>query len=256
MTKRVCVVVAFLFSLTFHQTGLAEPSAQQEPSKNVEKPLRIAVAANFEPILEELIGHYESEQKIAVSVGSTGALTAQVRNGAPFDLLLAADVDSPEHLEGLGLTRQRKTYAYGRLAFWQPKASNVSEASLRGMSGAVAIANPRHAPYGVAAVAVLQKTGKNGLKQIKGNNVAQAFSFVQTGNVRAGLVALSQLRYTGKATDTYWIIPPDFHQPIEQQAVVTKGADTRAEAFLRFLDSTVARQIINQAGYDLEVSHD
>ncbi|MCS5574818.1 MAG: hypothetical protein NZ789_17965, partial [Pseudomonadales bacterium] len=72
MTKRVCLAVAFLFSLTFHQTGLAEPSAQQEPSKNVEKPLRIAVAANFVSVLSKLIGHYGSEQKIAVSVGSTG----------------------------------------------------------------------------------------------------------------------------------------------------------------------------------------
>lgn len=256
MAKRACLRFAFLYSLIFHQPGLAEPPANPEGDKMMEKPLRIAVAANFEPVLNELIRHYKSDKKITVSVGSTGALTAQIKHGAPFDILLAADVDRPEYLEGLGLTRERKTYAYGRLAFWQPKASMVSEENLKHWSDAVAIANPRHAPYGVAAEAVLKKTDKYSLKQIKGSNIAQAYSFVQTGNVRAGLIALSQLRYAKAANDSYWIIPTNYHPPIEQQALVTKWADTRAEAFLQFLSSAVARRIINQAGYVFEDGYD
>ena len=256
MAKTACVRFVFLFSLIFQQPGLAGPSAHTECEKNLGKPLRIAVAANFEPVLNELIRHYEPEQKISVSVGSTGALTAQIKHGAPFDILLAADVDRPQYLERLGLTRERKTYAYGRLAFWQPKATNVSEENLMHWSEALSIANPRHAPYGVAAEAVLHKIGKHSLKQIKGSNIAQAYSFVQTGNVRAGLIALSQLRHAKAANDSYWIIPADYHPPIEQQALVTKCAHEGAEAFLQFLNSRAARQIIIRAGYFLEECYD
>lgn len=254
MGQRTVALVALLISLIVAQAGAAK--GFDGSSNKDQKPLRIAVAANFKPVLDELIEHHPDASRITVSTGSTGALTAQVRNGAPYDLLFAADVRRPEYLENLGLTRTRKTYAFGRLALWQPNASSVNESSLGALSTPIAIANPRHAPYGQAAEDVLQKAGNTRSRRIKGSNVAQAFSFVQTGNVDAGLVALSQLRYTDVADHTYWIIPADFHLPIEQQAVVIRGADDRADAFLQFMDSAAARTVIERAGYDLVARHD
>ena len=254
MGKSDAALILFICSLFFSQLGQASEIKVSESQS--QDPLRIAVAANFKPVLEELISRYNPKRPISVSTGSTGALTAQVRHGAPYDILLAADVKRPEYLENLGLTRARRTYAYGRLAFWQPNAKAVSKTNLEELSVAIAIANPRHAPYGNAAEEVILKTGNVRLKRVKGTNVAQAFSFVQTGNVGAGLVALSQLRYNATAKDTYWVIPGDYHQPIEQQAVVMRGADYRADAFLHFLDSTAARKVIRQAGYDLADTYD
>ncbi len=254
MGVRTGVVIAFLFDLAFTQPSYA--SELEATNHRFQEPLRIAVAANFKAVLDDIIDNYHPDGRITVSTGSTGALTAQVKNGAPYHLLLAADTKRPKYLENLGLTQSRKTYAYGRLAFWQPTANDVDENDLTNMSTAIAIANPRHAPYGRAAEEVLHKTGNTKLKRIKGSNVAQAFSFVQTGNAIAGLVALSQLRYNRNAEHTYWIIPADYHRTIEQQAVVIRGADHRAEDFLEFMETTEARKIIKKAGYDLADRHD
>ena len=244
-----CAALAFviLLSLTGRASG-------EDGDDSLMTPLRIAVAANFKPVVDELAEAYSSKRKISISSGSTGALTAQIKNGAPYDIFLAADVQRPEYLERLGLTRMRQTYAFGRLAFWHPNMRPVGTADLTELSTSIAIANPRHAPYGRAAEHLLVITGNYKSKRIKGNNVAQAFSFVQTGNVDAGLVALSQLRHKDIEKKNYWVIPADLHPPIEQQAVIMREANKIAENFLLFMGSTQARRIIQDAGYTL-VNH-
>ena len=247
MGQRAALAIVILLSLTGRASG-------EDGNDSLLTPLRIAVAANFKPVIDDLAEAYNSKRNISISTGSTGALTAQIKNGAPYDIFLAADVNRPEYLERLGLTRIRQTYAFGRLAFWRPHSRPMGAADLTELSTSIAIANPRHAPYGRAAEHVLLITGNNKSKRIKGNNVAQAFSFVQTGNVDAGLVALSQLRHKGIEKKEYWIIPADLYQPIEQQAVIMREANTVAESFLHFMDSNLARRIIQDAGYTL-VNH-
>lgn len=215
--------------------------------------LRIAVAANFKPVLDALSHVYTEEtgDRIEISVGATGALYAQIRNGAPFDVFLAADSHRPAELESAGLTRHRSTYAYGQLALWQPANRQTSRESMAQYTGSLSIANPRHAPYGKAATDLLNAMGKSDLRLIRGSNVAQAYTFVATGNAPAGLVALSQLLATNVSTEEYWIVPEDTHDPIQQQLVIMISAVGGAELFVSFLKSPLARRIIESAGYRL-----
>ena len=214
-------------------------------------PLRVAVAANFKPVLERLVSAWNPGNDVTISAGSTGALYAQIINGAPFDVFFAADSDRPRRLDEAGLARSRQTYGYGRLAFWQPGADESNEASLTTWTNTLAIANPRHAPYGRAAMEVMEKLDHPNLRTIRGSNIAQAHTFVATGNVPAGLVALSQLKTINAAVETYWIVPDSYHKPIEQQLVIVSGADERADHLVAFLDTIDARQIMNSAGYGL-----
>ncbi|MBT4162319.1 MAG: molybdate ABC transporter substrate-binding protein [Gammaproteobacteria bacterium] len=213
--------------------------------------MRIAVAANFKPVLEQLVAAYDDDADITLSPGSTGALYAQIQNGAPFDIFFAADKQRPERLDSARFSRKRQTYAFGRLAFWQPMNQATNTSSLTSYRSSIAIANPRHAPYGIAATEVLTHLGIKDLRLINGSNIAQTYTFVHTGNVPAGLVALSQLIMTGEKKETYWIIPDDYHNAIEQQLVILETADKRAEQFVAFLDTTRARSIMIDAGYRL-----
>ena len=240
MTRKSSVLLVCCFTLFFPQIPV-----------KADAKLRIAVAANFKPTLESLVADYPGGNRITISTGSTGALAAQIHNGAPFDIFFAADSERPRFLEEKGLTRLRVTYAYGRLAFWKPGA-RVDETSLAKHAGAIAIANPRHAPYGVAAQEQLDAFEKGHYRIVKGNNVAQAFTFVATGNVSAGLVALSQLRLLEKNSQSYWVVPRHKHKPIRQQLVVMEGADALADDFVNYLGFSSARAIIAEAGYELE----
>lgn len=244
MTRLTGLALAWLFFLSIN---FASAGAQE--------PLRVAVAANFKPTLDALISNYSAGDNITVSTGSTGALATQIRNGAPFDIFFAADRKRPVYLEDAGLTRTRQTYAYGRLAFWQPGIATDSQSLLQ-FQGTVSIANPRHAPYGAAATALIDKAGRTDLRLVQGNNVAQAFAFVDTGNTAAGLVALAQLRQIGIDENHYWVIPQERHSPIEQQLVVLRQADKGAEEFLAYLASEEARSIITKAGYELGTGDD
>lgn len=216
-------------------------------------PVRVAVAANFNPTLKVLLDQNRQQLGVPVSIstGSTGALYAQIRSGAPFDIFLAADSLRPQKLEDEGKTRLRTTYAFGRLVFWHKNSRNISEGSLLNYEGSLAMANPRHAPYGAAAAQLLAQLESGNRRLIQGSNVAQAFTFIDTGNVPAGLVALSQIIDRRINPDTYWLVPATRHAPIEQQLVILRNADERAESVVSFLQSAAVQQQIEAAGYDL-----
>lgn len=190
--------------------------------------------------------------------GSTGKHSAQIQNGAPFDLFLAADVRHPELLErhGLAMPGSRFTYAIGHLVLWSPNTGYVDTSGdvlAQGGFRYLALANPELAPYGRAARETLESLGVWGQldgRMVRGENVAQAFQFVASGNAELGLVALSQVERGGRATvpGSYWKVPPDLHRPIEQQAILLTDNDV-ARAFLEFLRNDEARAIIRQYGY-------
>ena len=217
--------------------------------------LNIAVAANFKPVLEEISHRYQrdSDVEIDLIVGSTGALFAQITHGAPFDLFFAADLVRPLKLEQAGKTRKRMTYAYGQLALYGPGLTDVGPDSLRA-SHRIAIANPRHAPYGRAALQTLKSLDVTHPELVYGSNVAQAFAFVATGNTPLGLIALSQLKWSDQpapATTHYWVVPFDYYQPIEQQLVIIKEAPVAAEVFVQYLTQPEIRALLLSAGYRL-----
>lgn len=222
------------------------------------EPLNVAVAANFAPTLDTITKRFtmETGQEIKTSVASTGTLYAQILYGAPYDLFLAADRTRPRKLEQQGVTEARFTYAFGRLALWVPGSERtVDESWLMAWRGRLAIANPGLAPYGAAALEVMERLDAQPKQLIKGNNVAQVFGFIDSGNVPAGLVSLAQLRQLrgdrNTATRDYWLIPDTYHSPIEQQAVVVKNAHESAHEFAAFLRSPPVRGIIETDGYDL-----
>jgi molybdate transport system substrate-binding protein len=222
--------------------------------------VRIAVAANFAPILEELAADFTARtgHRVLQSSASTGKHYAQIRNGAAFDLFLAADSERPRLLEqaGLGVPGTRFTYAEGRLVLWVPGARQLddpraylAQAGFRHL----AIANPRLAPYGLAAQQVLEHWGlwePLRARLVRGENVGQAFQYVATGNAEVGLVALSLLRSLPGDTGAHWLVPADLHDPVSQQALLLRRGEA-AEAFLDYLVGEAAAAMIEQAGYGL-----
>ncbi len=220
--------------------------------------VRVAVAANFAATLHRLVEGFESESghRVQASSGSTGKHYAQIRNGAAFDLFLAADSVRPARLEadGVGVVGSRFTYAVGRLALWVPgnEALGPPEDYLRRAGfGRLAIANPRLAPYGMAAQQVLEAWAiwkRLQPRLVRGENVAQAFQFVATGNAPAGLIALSQLRAAEAPQATFRLIPDGLHHPIRQQALLLRRGEA-AEAFVRYLKGDAASAVIRAAGY-------
>ncbi len=223
---------------------------------------RVAVAANFLGGLRDLAPAFTaaSGHRLKISAGSTGKLYAQIRNGAPFDVFLAADAERPLRLEreGLAVAGSRFTYAVGRLVLWSPRPGRFDDglAWLRaGEFRRIALANPATAPYGRAARQFLE--GHRlwralSARLVRGESVAQAFQFVATGAVDAGFVALAQLRSGVVKDGSRWPVPARFHDPIEQQAVLlARGtANPAARAFLDFLRAPATRERIAAAGYD------
>ena len=219
----------------------------------------IAVAANFTATLNALVKQFEagSEHRILISSGSTGKLYAQIKNGAPFDILLAADSERPQLLEQekLAVPGSRFTYAAGRLVLWSLQAALVDQqgAALTQMRFKhLAIANPKTAPYGVAAREALEKMGLWQQVQprlVQGEDIGQTFQFVASGNAELGLVALAQAKSAQQGA--YWVVPPAYYQPIAQQAVLLEKARDNAAArdFLAFLKTPAAGLIIERFGY-------
>lgn len=224
----------------------------------------IAVAANFTDATRDLVPLFEKRtgHHVKVSFGSTGKLYAQIEHGAPFEVFLAADSKRPLRAETqeLAVVGSRFTYAMGKLALWSPApdAFSAAEAYLRAATfKRAAIANPKTAPYGLAAKQVMQHIGvwkQLQPKLVRGDSIAQTFQFTATGNAEVGFVALSQLSAWKGDKGTRWAIPQSYYDPIEQQAVLlNKGADNEAaKAFLDFLKSDEARAVITGYGYGVE----
>ena len=223
--------------------------------------IRVAVASNFAAAMRDLAATFEqtSGHRVILATGSTGKHYAQIRNGAPFDLFFAADSERPELLqrEGIAAPDSRFTYALGQLVLWSPQAGLVDDAG-QVLAGTdfrhIAIANPRLAPYGRAAEQVLRKLGhwdRLRARMVQGENVAQAFQFVFSGNAELGFVALSQIRQPGRpAAGSAWLLAQSLYDPIEQQAVVLKDQPV-ARAFVSFTRSPRGREIIREHGYQL-----
>lgn len=222
----------------------------------------IAVAANFTGVTKLLVPLFEksSGHKLKVSFGSTGKLYAQIENGAPFDVFLAADSQRPirAEKEGLAVPGSRFVYAQGQLVLWSASRGLFESGDdyLRGGKFThVALANPGTAPYGIAAEQVMQHLQLlPGIKPklVQGDSIAQTFQFVATGNAEIGFVALAQIRGWKGDPGTSWIIPGDFYTAIEQSAVLLKrGAENpAAQAFLEFLQTDpIAINTITQFGY-------
>jgi len=229
------------------------------------KELRIAVASNFLLPLKALSKNFKEStgHKVVVISGSTGKLYAQIKQGAPFDILLAADAIRPELLEkeGIGVPGSRFTYAVGRLVLWSKDSKLPLKNDLQVLNHKnfryLAIANPKTAPYGKAAEQVLRKKGfweqiQNRL--VRGENISQTFQFVMTGNAEIGFIALSQLR-KNQGLGFSWIVPQEWHDPIQQQCILLKRAKTNkaAQQFLNFIKSNRIQKQIESYGYSLKL---
>ncbi|MDH5359515.1 MAG: molybdate ABC transporter substrate-binding protein [Gammaproteobacteria bacterium] len=221
--------------------------------------LHIAVAANFSDSMRSIAGIFEKQTQhtLKISSGSSGKLYAQIKHGAPFDLFFAADSLRPELLEQerLAIAGSRFTYAIGQLILWSPQPDLVDPEGdvLRGDRFAhLAIANPRLAPYGEAARAVLQHKGvwkEIGHRMVRGENIAQTFQFVQSGNAELGFVALSQVgRSPERIHGSYWLIPSHLYPAIEQQAIIVHDSQVARE-FMTFVKSNEITSLIRSHGY-------
>ena len=224
----------------------------------------VAVAANFAPPMQRIALAFEQEtgHKAVLSLGSTGSFYAQIRNGAPFQVLLAADDETPIKIEdaGLGVSGSRFTYAIGRLVLWSPQRGLVDEQGgiLRtGRVTRIAIANPKLSPYGAAAIETLRAMGilqDVSPRFVQGENIAQAFQFVASQNATMGFVALSQVITDGAIPrGSAWVVPGHFHAPIRQDAILlAKGKDdAAARALMAYLRGDRARALIRSLGYGL-----
>jgi molybdate transport system substrate-binding protein len=222
----------------------------------------VAVAANFAAPMRQIAAAFEREtrHRVVVAIGSTGSLYAQIRHGAPFHVLLAADAVTPQRLEqeALAVTGSRRTYAVGRLALWSATPGLVDDQGQVLRSGRferIAIANPRLAPYGLAATQVMERLGVHAAlraKWVQGESVGQVHQFVASGNATLGFVALAQIQVDGQISQgSAWVIPTEWHDPIRQDAaLLMPGRDhAGARAFLAYLRSGPAQAIIRAHGY-------
>jgi molybdate transport system substrate-binding protein len=224
--------------------------------------VRVAVASNFTAPMKVLAREFEQAtgHKTALSFGATGQFYAQIKNGAPFDVLLSADDTTPARLaqEGLAQAESRFTYAIGRLVLWSRRPDLVDrEGTVLRTSRfqRLAIANPKLAPYGAAAMEVLNSMGLAitlAPKIVEGANIGQAYQFVASENAELGFVALSQVSENGRMREgSGWVVPTSLHAPIQQDAILlAPGRDqASALALLRFLRSERAREVITSFGY-------
>ena len=251
MTSRNAVLLDGLMVLGLPATSLADE-------------VQVAVAANFTAPMKIIAADYEKAtgNKAELSFGATGKFYAQIKSGAPFEVLLAADDETPARMEkeGLAVPGSRITYAVGALALWSAKPGFVDDKGAvlkKGDFAHIALAAPKLAPYGAAAIETMSKLGLLSTlepKFVQGENIAQTYQFVSTGNAELGFVALSQVYANGKlAGGSVWVVPADLHKPIRQDAVIlTKGkANPAASALLKFLKTRQARNVIRSYGYTL-----
>lgn len=226
--------------------------------------VRVAVAANFYPLMQRMAVQFEKDtgHQTVLSSGASGKFYTQIKNGAPFDVLLSADDETPARLlkEGDAVAGTAFTYAIGKLILWSPDAAAVDAQGAVLKTGKfrhLAIANPKTAPYGTAAVEFMTQLGiLNTLRPrlVQGENIAQAYQFVATGAAEIGFVAYSQVIKDGKiGSGSGWLVPASAYTPIRQDAVLlNKGKNaTAARALLDYLKGQKATAIIQASGYDL-----
>jgi molybdate transport system substrate-binding protein len=226
--------------------------------------VQVAVAANFTAPIQAIAADFEKDtgHKLVTAYGATGQFYTQIKNGAPFEVLLSADDTTPEKLEKEGDTVKgsRFTYAIGTLALWSAKEGYVDakgDVLKKNQYQHLSIANPKAAPYGLAATQVLEKlklTEATKAKIVEGQNITQAYQFVSTGNAELGFVALSQIYKDGKVTSgSAWIVPASLHDPIKQDAVILNNGkgNVAAKALVEYLKGPKAAAIIKSYGYQL-----
>jgi molybdate transport system substrate-binding protein len=224
----------------------------------------VAIAANFIPPFHEIAIEFEtaSGHTLRVAAGASGTFYAQIKNGAPFDVFVSADMERPKLLEdeGLGVKGSRFTYAKGRLVLWSPDAELVKgEETLRSKTfKRLAIANPKTAPYGLAAMQAMQKLELWESLQpqiVMGENLGQTMGFVESGNAELGFLAFSQVMDQKiKAKGSRWDVPSNLHEPIKQDVILLrKGKDNpAAKALMEFVRGPQAKKIIERYGYELK----
>ncbi len=225
--------------------------------------LSVAVAANFTAPMRQITAEFEKDtgHKVVASFGSTGKFYAQIKNGAPFQVLLAADDETPTRLikENAAVTGSQFTYAIGKLVLWSAKPGVVDgtgEVLKKGGFDHIALADPKLAAYGTAAVEAMKALGVYASLQPKivtAENISQAYQFVSSGNSQLGFVALSQVRKDGKMEGSAWQVPANLYTPIRQDVVVLENGKGKpaAEALLKFLQADKAKAIIKSFGYEL-----
>lgn len=223
----------------------------------------VAVASNFVAPMHRIAAEFEKTtgHKARLVVGSTGKFYAQIKAGAPFQMLLAADDETPARLvkEGDGVAGSRFTYAIGKLVLWSPKPGYVDdkgEVLKTGSFAHLAIANPKLAPYGLAATETMQALGLSSALQsrlVTAESISQALQFVVSGNAELGFIAYSQIHKDGRLIEgSYWMVPSKYHSPIRQDLVVLeKGKGSAAvTALVGYLKSDAAKAVIKSYGYD------
>ena len=224
--------------------------------------VQVAVAANFTAPLQAIAAEFEkgTGHTVVASFGATGQLYAQIQHGAPFEVLLSADASTPAKLEseGLGVKGSRFTYAVGNLVLWSatPGYLDGSDAVLKANQYQhLALANPKAAPYGLAASEVLEKLGLSEAVQgklVEGQSISQTYQFIATGNAELGFVALSQVYKDGQLNGgSAWRVPAELHTPIKQDGLLLKKGvhNPAAMAFIEYLKGAKATAIIRSYGY-------
>lgn len=228
--------------------------------------LTVAVATNFLTTAEELIKQFEEESNIEITLvaGSSGQLFAQVKNGAPYDVFFSADQEKIEAIvdENLGVSDSRVTYALGRLCFMLNPKNDYEQSAAELFENLeftrIVLANPKLAPYGVAAEEVfdaLEVDLSNEQKRvILADNVGKAYAFVNSGNADVGMVALSSVLDTELSDKHYYIVPEKYYSPLRQDAIILSSTKNEAHAreFIDFVQSDDAKAIIRNNGYELD----
>ena len=224
----------------------------------------VAVAANFTKPMTEIAAEFEKTtgHRAELSFGSSGKFVSQIENGAPFEMFLSADDKSPAKLQqsGFAVENTNFTYALGKLVLWSAAENYVDakgEVLNKGGFQHIALADPKLAPYGTAAVEFLKSQHLFDKLQplfVIGENISQAHQFVSTGNAELGFVALSQVSENGHiSSGSAWIVPDNFYELLKQDAVLLKTGEENpaAQALLAYLKSAPAKAIIQKYGYDL-----
>lgn len=255
--KQTLITLCAIILTSVNLAGTVTTPAQAEQAL-------VAVAANFVPPFREVAMEFEKStgHTLQVTSGSSGNFYSQIKNGAPFDVFVSADTERPRLLEeeGLGVKDSRVTYAVGRLALWSLTPSLVKGADTLNSQHFkhLAIANPKTAPYGAAAMQTMQKLGVWDNLQpriVTGENLGQTMGFIESGNAELGFVALSQvLDPKRKGKGARWDVPAELHEPIKQDMILlTKGKDNpAARALMEFMGGPQAKAVIGRYGYELK----
>ncbi|MBI4937404.1 MAG: molybdate ABC transporter substrate-binding protein [Nitrosomonadales bacterium] len=255
----MCIVCRFIARILVFVCLFAVGQAAHAGGK-----ISIAAAADLKFALDEIVALFNKAHpadRVETIYGSSGKFQTQIRQGAPFDLYFSADIAYPRTLRAEGFAASEvQPYAVGRIVLWSPSrdATRMALADLADPAiRRIAIANPKHAPYGKRAEEALKAAGmweKVEAKLIYGENIAQAVQFVQTGNAQVGIVALSLALSPELAKEGgYALIPGELHQPLQQGFIITRRAagNPLAQAFVKFMSGNEAREIMNRYGFVL-----